>query len=110
VLCHKLWLKNKAPAEADVLSTWQKYALEEKSNILSEIDLLSKNQSKMLIAIAKYGHENQPTSKSFLSMTHFSAASASQALEVLVKKDYVYIDDEGCYQLVDPLMGFLFSR
>jgi AAA+ ATPase superfamily predicted ATPase len=110
VLCHKLWLKKEAPTEADVLLTWQKYALEEKSNILSEMDLLSKNQSKMLIAIAKYGHENQPTSKSFLSTTHFSATSASQALEVLVKKDYIYMDDEGCYRLVDPLMKFLFSQ
>lgn len=108
VLCHKLWLHKKIPAVNEVLSTWKKYVLEEKSNTLSEIDLLSKNQSKILIAIAKYGANLQPTSKDFLNVTHFSASSAAQSLDTLCKKDYLFLDKEGKYQLIDPLMKFLF--
>lgn len=55
------------------LNAWQKYIFEEKSHVLSEMELLSKNQGKMLIAFAKYGEELQPLSKEFLNLTNFSA-------------------------------------
>lgn len=110
VLCHKLWSHVKIPTENEVLSTWQKYILEEKSNILSEIDLLSKNQSKMLIAIAKYGADSQPMNKNFLNLTHFSVSSAAQSLETLCKKEYLFLDQNGQYQLVDPLIKSLFQK
>jgi uncharacterized protein len=110
VLCHKLWLGKFPPTEEEVLLTWQKYTAEEKSNVLSEIELLSKNQAKMLIAIAKYNENAQPLSKEFLNLTHFSLSSASQAIDILVKKDYLYLDDKKQYQLVDPLIKYIFQK
>ncbi len=108
VLCHKLWYCKNLPTEEEVLLVWKKYTFEEKSNILSEIELLSKNQAKMLIAIIKYGTDMQPMSKEFLNLTNFSLSSASQAVDVLSKKDYLYIDANGRYQIIDPLIKFLF--
>lgn len=110
VLCHKLWFGTKAPTEEEVLMTWKKYATEEKSNLLSEIELLSSNQAKMLIAIARYSGNLQPMSKEFLHATNFSLSSASQAIETLCKKDYLYLDKAGWYQLIDPLIKFLFQK
>lgn len=109
VLCHKLWLQDDIPSEKTVLLTWEKYALEEKSGILSEIELLSKNQAKMLIAVAKYADNLKPLSKEFLNLTRFSASSAQQAIETLCKKDYLYLDEKNSYQLVDPLIKYLFK-
>ncbi len=110
VLCHKLWLFKEFPTEEIVSLTWHKYVVEEKSNILSEIDLLSKNQAKLLIAIAKYGDEMQPMSKEFLSLTAFSLSSASQAVDILCKKDYLYLNDKKQYRIVDPLIKSLFQK
>jgi AAA+ ATPase superfamily predicted ATPase len=110
VLCHKLWFGKKPPIEEEVFSTWYKYSIEEKSNILSEIDLLSRNQSKMLISIAKYGDRAPPMSKEFLNLTNFSLSSASQAIKTLSNKDYLYLDNKGRYQIVDPLIKYLFQK
>lgn len=109
VLCYKLWLNQKIPNAQDVLSVWKKYVLEEKSNVLSEIDLLSKNQEKMLIALAKYDTEFQPLDKNFLNLTHFSASSAAQSLDVLCKRDYIFMDDQGRYHILDPLIKSVFA-
>lgn len=108
VLCHKLWLNKQAPTEEIVTIIWQKYLLEEKSTILAELELLSKNQAKLLIAIAKYGNL-QPLTKEFLNLTNFSVSSASQALDTLAKKDYLY-EDDGSYQIIDPAIKYLFQK
>ncbi len=110
VLCHKLWLEKNIPSEATVLASWEKYVFEEKSNVLSEIDLLSKNQVKMLISVAKYADMLRPLSQEFLNMTHFSSSSALQAIETLCKRDYLFMDDKNCYHLVDPLIKYLFKK
>lgn len=110
VLCHRIWLNEAIPTGNEVMLTWQKYIFEEKSSILSEVELLSKNQSKMLIAIAKYGDEWQPMHKAFLNITNFSASSAAQSLETLCKKDYLYLDADNKYQIVDPSIKYLFKH
>jgi AAA+ ATPase superfamily predicted ATPase len=104
VLCYKLWMLHDLPSKEDVESIWHKYAMEEKTNILNEIDLLSANQAKMLIAIAKYGEELLPTGKDFLLLTKFSLSSAAQ------KKDYIYSNDNNKYCIVDPLIKYIFSH
>ena len=109
VLCHKLWTKMTFPTENEVKEIWHYYAMTEKSNVTNEIDLLSANQAKMLIAIAKYGGEFSTTSREFLALTRFSTSSALQSLATLVKKDYVQENGQGKYVLVDPLIKYIFS-
>jgi AAA+ ATPase superfamily predicted ATPase len=109
VLCHKVWAYEKTPAEKDILAAWHKFAMEERTNILSEIDLLSKNQAKMLIAIAKYGDNFSPMSKGFIGLTGFSLSSASQAINTLEKKDYLHHANSR-YKLTDPLIKYLYGQ
>jgi len=109
VLCHRLWLLKKIPKESDVSIIWHQYAMEEKTNVLNEIELLGGNQTKMLIALAKYGEDVSPMSKEFISITKFSLSSASLAVKELEKKDYLFVDDGQQYQLIDPLIKYIFS-
>lgn len=109
VLCHQLWNNKEAPTIKTVIAAWEQYAQEEKSKIISDLDNLSSNQSKMLRAIAKYGIKYQATSKEFLALTKFSSSSAVQALKRLQAADYLYVDEKGRYHLLDPLMEYLYS-
>ncbi|MBY0544524.1 MAG: hypothetical protein K2Q14_03125 [Gammaproteobacteria bacterium] len=109
VLCHKLWLEEDFPTENKVEEIWHAYAMEEKSNVLHELDLLSANQSKMLIALAKYSPEMSPLSKEFTSITKFSMSSASQALKVLEKMDYIAKINDNTYYIIDPLIKYIFA-
>jgi uncharacterized protein len=108
VLCHRAWLNEKLPSKQDIIDIWHKYALEEKSNLLAELELLSVNQFKLLVAIAK-NQNIQPMSKEFVVMTKFSLSSVAQALKGLVQKDYLYIDKNQKYNILDPLIAYIFS-
>ena len=108
VLCHRLWLLKKPPTEKDINAIWYQYTLEEKTNVLNEIELLGGNQAKMLIALAKYGDEVLPMSKEFIALTKFSLSSASLAIKSLEKKDYLFTDDGNKYQIIDPLIKYIF--
>jgi uncharacterized protein len=116
VLCHRLWLLPHVPTENEVESTWDKYAIEERTNIMNEIDSLSHNQSKMLIAMAKYDNDILPMSEEFISLTRFSLSSASQSLGILEKKDYIQHNGKNKegkkskYFIVDPLIKYIFSQ
>ena len=110
VLCHRVWLFKKQPTENDVSTAWHQYAMEEKTNVLNEIELLGGNQAKMLMALAKYGEHTLPMSKEFIAMTRFSLSSASQAIKELEKKDYLFTGNKHKYQIIDPLIKFVFSE
>jgi AAA+ ATPase superfamily predicted ATPase len=110
VLCYKLWLLSILPDTKVVEVTWHKYAMEEKTNITNEMNLLSLNQAKMLISIAKYGEKALPMSKEFISLTKFSLSSASQSVKALEKSDYIAVLDDKNYQIIDPLIKYIFSN
>lgn len=109
VLCHKVSLLKSIPTEKDISEIWHKYALSEKTNTASEVDKLSANQSKMLIAICKYAGEAVPLSKEFLAMTGFALSSALQSIKALEKLDYVHSLENGEYSVVDPLIKYIYS-
>jgi AAA+ ATPase superfamily predicted ATPase len=109
LLCHRLWFTDAMPNLKTVEASWRSYCLEEKSNVMNELELLSGNQGKMLMAIAKYGEANPPMSGEFLNFAQFPPSSASQAVQALHKKDYLYLDGQGAYRILDPLIRHLFS-
>ncbi len=110
LLCHRLWFAGAIPNLKTVEASWCSYCFEEKSNVMNELELLSGNQGKMLMAIAKYGDTAPPMSAEFLGLSKFSSSSASQSVQALHKKDYLFLDDQGRYQVLDPMMKYLFSK
>jgi AAA+ ATPase superfamily predicted ATPase len=104
LLCSRLWLMSKLPTEQDVQRCWIQLAIEEKSQIASELDLLSDNQRALLITLAKTGKNKALQSKEFLTRSGLSASSTAQSLAVLEERDYVHKDALGYYALIDPLL------
>ncbi len=104
LLCSRLWLMTKSPSEEDVLACWIRLATEEKSQMASELDLLSDNQRNLLITLAKVGATKSLQSRGFVSRSELPTSSIAQSLAVLEEHDYIYRDQEGYYHLVDPLL------
>ncbi len=108
LLCSKLWL-GALPNEDDVINNWELCAAESRSQVEREIDLLSFNQKRLLISLSRFGATAHPTHKNFLSKVGMSSTSLSQALSVLLEKDYVYKNDQGLYCVLDPLFELILS-
>jgi AAA+ ATPase superfamily predicted ATPase len=104
LLCSRLWELKQLPTVDDVTHTWDKYIQQERSLVANELDTLSKNQRKLLITLARQNGVTIPRGNEFVSIAKMSGATISQALEFLVRKDYVYRDNIGHYQLLDPLI------
>ena len=89
VLCSRLWRQENIIVNNDVLAAWKDYAIEEKSAVSKELDGLSQNQFKYLVALARAGGTETPLAESFLLEAILPLSSSRQALNVLTEKDYV---------------------
>lgn len=103
LLCSKLWQQD-TPTIMVVDAAWQKHKCEERSQVSAELDLLSRNQRKLLTVLARYGATNEPRSLAFTQQAKMSGATITQALRFLEKKDYLFRDDNGYYHVLDPLI------
>lgn len=103
VLCSRLWGNAKSPTEKTVDKTWNQYVQEEKVRVIQDFSSLSLNQKSMLLNLA-IKPEKEPTGNQFLAIAKLSSSSANQALNMLIKKDYVFLNQEHYYQVLDPVM------
>lgn len=103
-LCSLLWQINNPPTEKEVLSVWQQFVLENKSSVERELDLLSINQRKLLIFLATHKKSNELFSKKITQTINLTSSSVQRAIEPLIEKDYVFIDHEKFYRILDPLI------
>jgi len=102
-LCSFLWQSKKIPSKQDVWQAWQQIRLENKSIIEGELELLSLNQRKLLIFLAT--HETKELfGKKASQDINLTPSSTKRALETLIEKDYVYVDKDNCYRILDPLI------
>lgn len=92
------------PSEAAVLDGWNKYALENKSLVEHELELLSLNQRRVLHMLARWDEPKEIFSKEVIANLHMSSSSISGAVKFLIEKDYVLINANGAYQILDPLI------
>lgn len=83
------WQNLKFPTHLDIISIWNKLLIEQRSQISAEIYLLSNNQRKLLISLAKQGKTKDPMNKIFASEINLSTSSIRQALITLEQKDYI---------------------
>lgn len=102
-LCSLLCQIDKLPTEKEVFSVWERFVLENKSIVERELALLSINQRKLLIFFATY-KTNELFSKQMTQTINLTSSSVQRAIEPLIEKDYVFVDDEKCYRILDPLI------
>jgi len=109
LLCSRLIILNKVPSIDDLEKIWQQYSLEERSSIASELDMLSKNQKKLLTILARENGTDQPLGKDFIQKSRMSKATISQSMTFLERHDFVEKSFEGHISIIDPLIKAVLS-
>jgi len=102
LLCSKLARKKEFSVKI-IHECWTQCAYEGKAQMERELGLLSFNQRKLYIGLARFGKNKQPSDKRTLDLVGLTSASLLQSLKILVEKDYIFQDDEGYYKVLDPL-------
>jgi len=103
-LCSLLWQGSKIPKESDVVSIWHCFVLENKSSVERELSLISVNQRKLLIFLSNQDQIKELFSKKTTQQVDLTSSSVQRAAELLIEKDYVYIDGDKSYRVLDPLI------
>lgn len=103
-LCSLLWQGSKVPSESDIVSTWHCFVLENKSSVERELSLISINQRKLLIFLSNQNQTKELFSKKTTQQMDLTSSSVQRAVAQLIEKDYVYIDGDKSYRVLDPLI------
>lgn len=110
LLCSRLLLEKQLPTPELIEKIWYQYVMEERSSVASEIELLSKNQRKLLTILARTNGTNAPLGREFIQQANMSKATINQSLTFLEKRDYVFKDMQGYVHVLDPLIKTVLSR
>ena len=108
-ICSLVWYSKKVPTVEYIYSAWDKYVEENRSRVEQELSLLTLNQRKLLLNIAAQGAISKPFGKECTLQWGMSSTSIHRAMETLITKDYVFVDREGLYRVVDPLFRSVLS-
>ncbi|MBX3708985.1 MAG: ATP-binding protein [Gammaproteobacteria bacterium] len=108
-LCSLLWQLEKLPTENESSMIWQQFVFENKSTVERELDLLSINQRKLLIFLATNKKTDELFSKKMTKIMNLTSSSVQRAIEPLLEKDYVFIDPNKFYRILDPLIKAVLS-
>lgn len=106
LLCSKLSHKERFSHQV-INECWAQCAREGKTQLERELGLLSFNQRKLYIGVAKIGKSKQLSARKTLETIGLTSASLLQSLKVLIEKDYITQDNEGYYKLLDPLYKYI---
>jgi AAA+ ATPase superfamily predicted ATPase len=110
LLCSRLLLEKNLPTPELIEAIWNQYMMEERSSVASEIELLSKNQRKLLTVLARTGGTGAPLGQKFIQQANMSKATIDQSLVFLEKRDYVFKDEHGYVHVLDPLIKTVLSK
>lgn len=100
-ICGYFWMINSYPTLDAMNTYWDDFVLSRRSEFTKDILLLSRNQRKLLKYIAREPSK-QPGSQDICVKIGLSEASLRQALNKLIRMDYMYKDREGYVRLIDP--------
>lgn len=109
LLCSRMLLKKEKPSAEDVENMWLQYVLEERSSVASELDMLSRNQKKLLTMLAREHGTDSPLGQDFVQKSRMSKATIAQSLAFLEQHDYVEKSPTGKITIIDPLIKTVLS-
>lgn len=110
LLCARMWASQHSPTVESIDELWQQYKREERSSVSTELELLSKNQRKLLTVLARTDGTNAPLGQKFVHQANMAKATIDQALTFLEKKDYVFKNNERHINILDPLIKSVLSE
>lgn len=104
MLCGYLWDKDGLPTIKEINLTWDRCLIEQRDKLIADLEPLNTNRLKVLSTIAFIGKVVEPNSKAFCDKTGMPLSSLQKSLEFLLNNDYIYTEDSGAINIVDPLL------
>lgn len=103
-LCRQLWKLSHPPSLSDVETIWQDYVNDQLPWITDDISRLSANQRSVLAGIAAEPTK-EPQGQYFSNKINLLPANIKRALDTLIKANFIYHDENGYYQVLDPAVA-----
>jgi uncharacterized protein len=109
-LCDRLWMhyEKEPPSIDDIKKIWNEILVEEKSDAIKEISLLSLGQKNVVAQIAN-NLTTQLTNKKSILELQMTSSSIITALEGLEEKDMIE-KEEDQYQIINPVVKYYILR
>lgn len=104
LLCSRMVYEKLKPSRSTIDDLWNKYVMEERSNVGAEVELLSKNQKKLLIVLSRTNGTYFPLGSDFIQSAKMSKATVDQSLTFLERHDYISKEQDGFVNVLDPLI------
>jgi hypothetical protein len=104
LLCSRMIYEKLKPSRSTVDGLWNKYVMEERSNVGAEVELLSKNQKKLLTVLSRTNGTYFPLGSDFIQSAKMSKATVDQSLSFLERHDYINKAQDGFVSVLDPLI------
>lgn len=104
LLCSRMVYEKLKPSRTTIDDLWNKYVMEERSNVGAEVELLSKNQKKLLIVLSRTNGTYFPLGSDFIQSAKMSKATVDQSLTFLERHDYISKAQDGFVSVLDPLI------
>lgn len=104
LLCSRMAYEQLKPSRSTIDYLWNKYVMEERSNVGAEVELLSKNQKKLLTVLSRTNGTYFPLGSDFIQSAKMSKASVDQSLTFLERHDYISKAQDGFVSVLDPLI------
>jgi len=108
-LCKLLWKLPALPTLDDVKISWDQYIQENEHWIANIIGNLKPNQRKVLAAL-NTTDVKEPQGNAFCKVVGLAPASIKRVMDTMIAKDYIYVDGEGIYKLLDPALLYYLTR
>ena len=109
MLCQLIWSQFDYPDEEMIESLWENYVRTQRHIISHDIMQLSINQRRVVSALAA-NPICEPFSSNFVIPLKLSTSSVQQAIEVLLKKDVIFVDEEGYYRVLEPAVSYYLTK
>jgi AAA+ ATPase superfamily predicted ATPase len=104
LLCSRMVYNKSKPTSSTIDDLWHQYVIEERSNVGAEVELLSKNQKKLLTVISRKNGTYFPLGSEFIQLAKMSKATVDQSLSFLERHDYISRAQDGFVNVLDPLI------
>lgn len=108
-VCGYFWMTNQMPTEKLIDQYWLEFIQSKRTEFSEDLIRFSKNQRRVIVYFAKHPSVH-PSNHQVCQAVGLSEASVRQAVQVLLKKDYLYKDNTGLIKVLDPALKTYINR
>lgn len=103
LICNYFWSRSEFPSAEKIEKMWRDYIKIQKTVFASDVSDLSNNQKIVLKHFARFP-VYKPYAKETWSVLQLTPASLKQAIDKLIEKDLLHVDEDGLTCVLDPAL------